>query len=65
MRSGPLPPSLEYDAVKGLRTEARHQLARFRPNTVGQAGRIAGVTPADIAVLLVHLERLQSPAAPI
>jgi tRNA uridine 5-carboxymethylaminomethyl modification enzyme len=55
-----LPEGLDYDALKGLRTEARQQLTRFRPNTLGQAGRIAGVTPADIAILLVHLERQQS-----
>jgi len=55
----PLPDELDYEALKGLRTEARQKLARFRPNTIGQAGRIAGVTPADLAVLLVHLERLQ------
>jgi len=55
----PLPDELDYDALKGLRTEARQKLGRFRPSTIGQAGRIAGVTPADLAVLLVHLERLQ------
>jgi tRNA uridine 5-carboxymethylaminomethyl modification enzyme len=59
----PLPASLDYDSLKGLRTEARQQLARFRPSTVGQAGRIAGVTPADIAVLLVNVERLPESAA--
>ena len=44
---------LDYAALRGLRNEAREKLARFRPLTVGQAGRIAGVTPADIAALLV------------
>ncbi|MGI8554349.1 MAG: tRNA uridine-5-carboxymethylaminomethyl(34) synthesis enzyme MnmG, partial [Dehalococcoidia bacterium] len=52
-----LPESLDYSILVGLRTEARQQLLRFRPATVGQAGRIAGVTPADMAILLVHLER--------
>ncbi|HLZ70904.1 MAG TPA: tRNA uridine-5-carboxymethylaminomethyl(34) synthesis enzyme MnmG [Dehalococcoidia bacterium] len=57
----PLPAGLDYAALHGLRTEAKEKLARFQPATLGQAGRIAGVTPADVAVLLVHLERL--PAA--
>jgi tRNA uridine 5-carboxymethylaminomethyl modification enzyme len=49
-----------FDAVGGLRNEARQKLSRFRPATVGQAGRIAGVNPADISILLVHLERKSS-----
>jgi tRNA uridine 5-carboxymethylaminomethyl modification enzyme len=47
----------DYAAVIGLRTEARQKLLALRPATVGQAGRIAGVTPSDVAVLLVSLER--------
>jgi tRNA uridine 5-carboxymethylaminomethyl modification enzyme len=50
-----IPEQLDYAAVTGLRSEAREQLARFRPLTVGQASRVAGVTPADVAVLLVRL----------
>jgi tRNA uridine 5-carboxymethylaminomethyl modification enzyme len=53
-----LPPDLDYDAMKGLRTEARERLAYVRPATVGQAARLAGVNPADISVLLIHLKRL-------
>jgi len=45
---------LDHTVVRGLRAEAREKLARFRPLTVGQAGRLAGVTPADVAALLVH-----------
>jgi len=45
---------LDYGAVRGLRHEAREKLARFRPLTVGQAARLPGITPADIAALLVH-----------
>ncbi|HEU5349708.1 MAG TPA: tRNA uridine-5-carboxymethylaminomethyl(34) synthesis enzyme MnmG [Ktedonobacterales bacterium] len=53
----PLPESLDYGTLTGLRAEARQQLERVRPLTVGQASRIPGVTPADISVLFVHLER--------
>jgi tRNA uridine 5-carboxymethylaminomethyl modification enzyme len=53
-----IPHEFPFAKVPGLKTEAREKLARFRPSTVGQASRIAGVTPADIAVLLVHLKRL-------
>ena len=57
-----LPAALDYETIAGLRTEARQKLLRFRPETVGQAGRLAGVTPADIAILLVHVERLKETA---
>jgi tRNA uridine 5-carboxymethylaminomethyl modification enzyme len=53
----PLPEAMDYTALTGLRAEARQQLNRVRPLTVGQASRIPGVTPADISVLFVHLER--------
>lgn len=53
-----IPPDLDYQALVGLRTEAQEKLARVRPATVGQATRLAGVNPADISVLLVHLKRL-------
>ncbi len=52
-----IPLDFDYDHVTGLRNEARQKLIRFRPATVGQAGRIAGVNPADISILLVHLEK--------
>jgi tRNA uridine 5-carboxymethylaminomethyl modification enzyme len=54
-----IPTDFPYEEIVGLKTEARQKLSRFRPATVGQASRIAGVTPADIAVLLVHLKRLE------
>ena len=54
-----LPAELDYAAVPHLRTEARQRLQRFRPASVGQAARLEGVTPADIAILLVHLKRAQ------
>jgi tRNA uridine 5-carboxymethylaminomethyl modification enzyme len=55
-----IPPNLDYGALVGLRTEAREKLAAVRPATVGQATRLAGVNPADISVLLVHLKRMES-----
>lgn len=50
-----LPKSIRYEEISGLRLEARAKLARQRPETVGQASRISGVSPADISVLLVFL----------
>ncbi len=53
----PLPPDLDYDAVAGLSTEVREKLARQRPETIGQAARLEGVTPAAVSMLLVHLKQ--------
>jgi tRNA uridine 5-carboxymethylaminomethyl modification enzyme len=52
-----LPPELDYGKVRGLSTEVREKLSRHRPTTLGQAGRIPGVTPAAVSLLLVHLKR--------
>ena len=52
-----LPSDLNYSAIAGLRLEAQEKLAAIRPMSVGQAGRISGVSPADIAVLLIWLEQ--------
>lgn len=52
-----LPSALAYDDVRGLRVEARQKLAHHRPQTMGQAMRLAGVTPSDVSALLVHLQR--------
>jgi tRNA uridine 5-carboxymethylaminomethyl modification enzyme len=52
-----LPADLDYAAIRGLKTEARQRFAELRPATLGQAGRIPGITPADIAVLAVWLEK--------
>ena len=51
-----LPREIDYGSVPGLRLEAREKLEKIRPENFGQAGRISGVSPADLAVLMVYLE---------
>jgi len=51
-----IPDGLDYAAVRHLRAEAREKLERVRPRTLEQAGRVSGITPADLAIVLVHLE---------
>ncbi len=54
-----IPEDIEYSNLEGIRIEARQKLANHRPISIGQASRISGVSPADINVLLVHLERMR------
>ncbi|MCP1366987.1 tRNA uridine-5-carboxymethylaminomethyl(34) synthesis enzyme MnmG, partial [Halomonas sp. BBD48] len=53
----PLPADLDYDRVEGLSNEIRQKLAATRPETLAQAGRISGVTPAAVSILLIHLKK--------
>jgi len=54
-----LPPDLDYLSIAGLRLEARQKLHEIRPQNLGQAGRVSGVSPADIAVLMVYLKQTE------
>lgn len=54
-----LPEELDYNQIRGLSTEARQKLVKHNPESLGQASRISGVSPADISVLLVYLESLK------
>ena len=55
-----LPADINYEEIKGLRLEARQKLNKVKPNSVGQASRISGVSPADISVLLIYLETIKN-----
>jgi tRNA uridine 5-carboxymethylaminomethyl modification enzyme len=57
-----LPPELDYREVRGLSIEAQQKLSRYKPETIGQASRISGITPAAISLLLVHLKRRFQPS---
>jgi tRNA uridine 5-carboxymethylaminomethyl modification enzyme len=57
----PIPAGVDYSAVRGLSREAQQKLAQHRPETIGQASRLQGITPATISLLLVHLKRMHRP----
>jgi tRNA uridine 5-carboxymethylaminomethyl modification enzyme len=52
-----IPPDIDYRSISQLRAEAREKFERVRPISIGQAGRISGISPSDIATLLIHLKR--------
>ena len=52
-----IPENMDYDSVPSLRIEARQKLKQYQPSSIGQASRLAGVSPADISVLLIYLEK--------
>ncbi len=54
-----IPADIDYEAISGLRIEARQKLSSYKPRSIGQASRISGVSPADITVLLVYMEQMR------
>ncbi len=58
-----IPTEIDYSGIHGLRLEARQKLQKIRPDSVGQASRISGVSPADISVLLIYLEQIKGEGA--
>ena len=61
-----IPSDMDYDQVGGLRPETRQKLAAVRPDSIGQAGRVSGITPADLSIISIWLEKnsLSSAEAP-
>lgn len=64
LENTPIPVDFDYHALQALRIEARQKLDTQRPANVGQASRISGVSPADISILLIQLQRLRQSSAP-
>ena len=54
-----LPNNIDYNEIKGISLEARQKLNEYKPSSVGQASRISGISPADISVLLIYLEKMK------
>jgi tRNA uridine 5-carboxymethylaminomethyl modification enzyme len=57
-----IPEALDYAVIPHLRNQARQKLAHHRPRTLGQASRVEGVSPADLAILMVYLEKARGSA---
>ena len=53
----PIPEEFDYERVRHLRAEAREKLEQIRPRTLSQAGRVSGITPSDLALILLHLNQ--------
>src|SRR6185437_16992563 len=60
MENKHIPPDVDYRSIPQLRAEAREKFERIRPISLGQAGRISGISPSDIATLLIHLKTHRS-----
>jgi len=58
-----LPTDIDYDSLQGFKAEARQRLTTIRPRTLGQAARISGITPADVTLLMIYLEKRRKAAA--
>lgn len=56
-RARPIPRSMDYNQISGLRRETRQKLAAVRPDSIGQAGRVSGITPADLSIISIWLEK--------
>ena len=56
MESKRIPDGIDYNEIKNLRLEARQKLSKIKPENIGMASRISGVSPADISVLLIYIE---------
>lgn len=52
-----IPDDFDYEAIQGMKTEARQKLSAIQPRTLGQAARISGITPADITLLMIFLDK--------
>jgi tRNA uridine 5-carboxymethylaminomethyl modification enzyme len=59
-----IPNAFNYNGIVHLRAEAREKLSRIRPSNLSQASRVSGITPADIALLMVHLDARRKPTSP-
>ncbi len=64
MESKLIPLATDYSQINGLRNEARQKLTTFTPRSLGQALRISGITPADVTVLAIHLDRMKRTVSP-
>ena len=53
----PIPGDIDYDQIRGLRLETREKLAAARPDSIGQARRLSGITPADLSIISIWLEK--------
>lgn len=58
MENKKIPETIDYDAIIGLKNEAREKLKKIKPETIGQALRISGVDPSDISIVMIHIESL-------